>query len=89
MGQLTKLFEPITLGTMEVKNRIVMPAMGLGLAKDGMITDWYDAFYVERALGGGGLIVVGLAPTLPTGGFPPGEIGLYKDEFIPWRTQSR
>ena len=83
MGQLTKLFEPITVGTMEVKNRIVMPAMGLGLAKDGMITDWYDAFYVERARGGVGLIVVGLAPTLPTGDFPPGEIGLYKDEFIP------
>ncbi|MBM3167096.1 MAG: NADH oxidase [Chloroflexi bacterium] len=83
MGKLTKLFEPIKIGTMEVKNRIVMPAMELGLAADDMVTDRFKAFYAERARGGAGLIVVGLAPTLYAGMFPPGGIGIYKDEFIP------
>jgi 2,4-dienoyl-CoA reductase-like NADH-dependent reductase (Old Yellow Enzyme family)/thioredoxin reductase len=83
MGQLTKLFEPIKIGTMEVKNRIVMPAMELGLAADDMVTERFKAFYAERARGGVGLIVVGLAPTLYAGMFPPGGIGIYKDEFIP------
>lgn len=83
MGQLTKLFEPIKIGTMEVKNRIVMPAMELGLAADDMVTERFKAFYAERARGGVGLIVVGLAPTLYAGMFPPGGIGIYKDEFMP------
>jgi 2,4-dienoyl-CoA reductase-like NADH-dependent reductase (Old Yellow Enzyme family)/thioredoxin reductase len=83
MGQLTKLFEPVKIGTMEVKNRIVMPAMELGLAVDDMVTERFKAFYAERARGGVGLIVVGLAPTLYAGMFPPGGIGIYKDEFIP------
>ncbi|MBM3148629.1 MAG: hypothetical protein FJZ88_01190 [Chloroflexi bacterium] len=83
MGKLAKLFEPIKIGTMEVKNKIVMPAMELGLAADDMVTDRFKAFYAERARGGAGLIVVGLAPTLYTGMFPPGGIGIYKDEFVP------
>ena len=84
MSKLTKLFEPIALGTMEVKNRIVMPALGLGLADDSKVTERFKAFYAERARGGVGLIVVGLAPSLSIGNFvPEGTIGIYKDEFIP------
>jgi len=83
MSLIKNLFEPITLGTMEVKNRIVMPAMELGLATEDMVTERFKAFYAERARGGVGLIVVGLAPTLYTGMFPPGGIGIYKDDFIP------
>jgi len=83
MSKLTKLFEPIVLGTMEVKNRIVMPALGLGLAADSKVTERFKAFYAERARGGVGLIVVGLAPPLSAGDFIHGTIGIYKDEFIP------
>ena len=83
MSKLTKLFEPIALGTMEVKNRIVMPAMELGLADNEMVSERFKAFYAERALGGVGLIVVGLAPPLPTGDLVLGGIAIYKDEFIP------
>ncbi|RLC70604.1 MAG: hypothetical protein DRI26_06805, partial [Chloroflexi bacterium] len=37
MSQLQKLFEPIKIGEMEVKNRIVMPAMLPGLGDDGSL----------------------------------------------------
>ena len=83
MSQLRKLFEPIKIGEMELKNRIVMPAMVLGLGDDGMVTDRFKDFYAERARGGVGLIVIGLAPPLYTGPFPPGTIGVYSDECIP------
>jgi 2,4-dienoyl-CoA reductase-like NADH-dependent reductase (Old Yellow Enzyme family)/thioredoxin reductase len=82
MSQLRKLFEPIKIGQMELKNRIVMPAMVLGLGANGMVTDRFKDFYAERARGGVGLIVIGLVPPLYTGPFPPGIVGIYSDEFI-------
>ena len=47
------LFSPITIGAMELKNRIVMPALVLGMELD---QPRARAFYVERARGGVGAI---------------------------------
>jgi len=47
------LFSPIRVGRMEVKNRVVMPAMVLGMGADEARA---RAFYVERARGGVGAI---------------------------------
>jgi len=56
-----KLFEPITIGGIRIKNRINMPPMhtNLGNEHDG-ITDQGIDFYVARAKGGFGLIGVGI-----------------------------
>lgn len=54
-----KLLTPIKIGTMELKNRVAMPAMHLGYTRDGHVTDELVAFYRERARGGVGLIFVG------------------------------
>jgi len=57
MKRLRKLFEPINIANVQVKNRIVMSPMGLGRATtDGFVTDVMVDFYVERAKGGAGLI---------------------------------
>jgi len=54
-----KLFTPIKIGTLEVKNRIIMPAMHTGFAsEDGYITERMIRYYAERAKGGAGLIIV-------------------------------
>lgn len=83
MRQIKKLFEPITIGKLELRNRLVMPAMAIGLGANGMVTDRFKYFYSERARGGVGLIVIGLATTMDPGPFFPRGIGIYKDEFIP------
>lgn len=54
-----RLLEPIRIGTMELRNRIVMPAMHLSYTLDGQVNDRLIDFYVERAQGGAGLIIVG------------------------------
>jgi len=82
VSQLQKLFEPIKVGEMELKNRIVMPAMAVGLGANDMVTDRFKDFYAERARGGAALIVIGLAPPIYPGPIFPGGIGIYKDEFI-------
>ena len=53
-----KLFTPIKLGTMEVKNRVVMGPMGTDLAHP--VRMWGDEeiyYFAERARGGAGLIL--------------------------------
>jgi len=50
-----KLFEETSIGTMKVKNRIVMPAMQLSL---GLTNKRARAYYLERAKGGVGTIIM-------------------------------
>ena len=55
-----KLFEPIVINDLSVRNRIAMPAFGLKYCLlDRMPTDRLIEFYEARAAGGCGLIVVG------------------------------
>jgi 2,4-dienoyl-CoA reductase (NADPH2) len=76
------LFEPIRIGGLEVKNRILMPAMHLNMARNQEVTDPLVDFYAERARGGAGMIVVGFATIDALSGSAT-NIGAHKDEFIP------
>jgi 2,4-dienoyl-CoA reductase-like NADH-dependent reductase (Old Yellow Enzyme family)/thioredoxin reductase len=63
-----KLFEPIKIGTMKLKNRIVMPAMDTNYSsEDGFVTRRLVNYHVERAKGGVGLIIVEGAYVEPRG----------------------
>lgn len=65
-----RLFQPIKIGNLELKNRIVMPAMHLSYTLDGQVNDRLIDFYVERAKGGAGLIIVGGCAIDQVGGGP-------------------
>lgn len=54
-----KLFTPIQIGTMTLKNRIAMMAMHHLYTEDGLPTDRFRDYYYKRAEGGAGLIIVG------------------------------
>lgn len=60
-----------------------MSAMDLGFTSDGTINDRIINFYIERAKGGVGLIVVGGCYPEMNGKVWKSIIGLDKDEFIP------
>ncbi len=61
-----KLFEPGTLGGVRIRNRIVMQPMGGYFpGPSGEISDRSKAYFVERAKGGVGLIIVGLTGVMP------------------------
>ena len=53
------LFSPITIGPLRLKNRIVMAPMATGLFEKGHVTSQAKSFYLARARGGVGLIMVG------------------------------
>jgi 2,4-dienoyl-CoA reductase (NADPH2) len=56
---ITKLFEPIKLGPIHIRNRVVMTAMHLNYTPNGDINDRFIEFYRARAAGGTGLIIIG------------------------------
>tara|TARA_B100000700_G_C15044012_1_gene856895 strand:- start:1503 stop:3635 length:2133 start_codon:yes stop_codon:yes gene_type:complete len=74
-----------SIGNLELKNRMVMAAMGSNFASEnGHTTDQLIAYYEERARGGIGLIILETsAITWPAGASMPNMIGFSKDEFIP------
>jgi len=74
-----------SMGSLQLKNRMVMAAMGSNFAgKDGHTTEQLIAYYEERARGGVGLIVLETsAITWPVGASMPNMIGFSKDAFIP------
>jgi 2,4-dienoyl-CoA reductase (NADPH2) len=67
---------------MELANRIVMPAVHLNYTSEGFVTDRLIHFYVERAAGGVGLIIVGGCPVDEYAG-PGLMLSLSDDRFIP------
>ena len=79
--EFTKLFQPGVIGGLQIKNRMVMSPMGTHLAEeDGEVGDRLIDYYVARALGGVGAIMV--EASFPTFGRDT-RICLADDRFIP------
>jgi 2,4-dienoyl-CoA reductase (NADPH2) len=57
---LRHLFEPIKLGNLIVKNRIVMPTITTGFSI-GPVNEQLTNYFIERAKGGAGMIFVGIS----------------------------
>ena len=79
--EIRKLFEPITINKLKIKNRIVMPSMGLAYSTDFSFNDRYRAFYRERANGGVGLLTIGPV-AIDRVGSAPFMPGLFDDSYI-------
>lgn len=57
--QFKKLFEPLYIGKMKLRNRIVMAPMATDYATvDGFVTEQLKDYYEARAKGGAGLIII-------------------------------
>jgi 2,4-dienoyl-CoA reductase-like NADH-dependent reductase (Old Yellow Enzyme family) len=79
------LFSPYTLKGLELKNRVVMPPMCQYsvMNKDGIATEWHYLHYVNRAIGGVGLIIIEMTDVEPDGRITDFDLGLWSDEQIP------
>ncbi|MBW1900855.1 MAG: FAD-dependent oxidoreductase [Deltaproteobacteria bacterium] len=82
---IRSLFTPITIGKMELKNRIVVPPiMGPGFAaKDGCVSQTRINFHEAQAKGGAGLIITGGVSIDPLIINSSLHIGIWDDRFIP------
>ena len=76
--RLRRLFEPINIGGIELKNRIKLPAMGIAFEEDASVSKQTIAFYAQRAKGGVGLIGISCSSTRLDHG---PLYGIYDDRF--------
>ena len=79
------LLFPGRIGTLELRNRIVMSPMGSNFAEaDGHCGERIQAYYEARAQGGAGLLTMGVcAIAFPAGTAEPFQVGISHDDFIP------
>lgn len=61
----SELFSTFAIGQHRLRNRIIMPAMHLGMSPDGHVSRGELQFYGERARENLGLVIVGLCNTHP------------------------
>lgn len=79
---MSKLFSPITIKNLTLKNRLVVSPMCQYSATDGFVNDWHFVHLGSRAVGGAGLIFTEAAAVAPEGRISPNDIGIWKDEHI-------
>ncbi len=78
------LLSPGRIGALELRNRIVVTAMGVNFAEEGGGSgDRIVAYHEAQARGGAGLIISGACGVMfPVGQVQPWQIGLSEDEHI-------
>jgi anthraniloyl-CoA monooxygenase len=74
------MFQPMRLRDMVLQNRVVMSAMDMYCAKDGVPGDWHLVHYGSRATGGAGLIFTEMTCVSPEGRITLGCTGLWNGE---------
>jgi 2,4-dienoyl-CoA reductase-like NADH-dependent reductase (Old Yellow Enzyme family)/thioredoxin reductase len=79
------LFQPIQVGRLKSKNRLLMSAMSINFGVDdkGYVTEQLIQYMVARAKGGAGMMLVGGGGVHPTGVELPHLPALWEDECIP------
>lgn len=79
----SNIFQPLKIRGLTLENRIVMTAMGSNTAsEDHFVTDQMIDYYVERAKGGTGLLIVETVSILPEN-LAKFELALSDDKFMP------
>ena len=76
------LFEPIEIGGIKIKNRIMMAPMCMYSAVDGVIGDFHSAHLGARAVGGVGLIIVEATGVSPEGRISPYDAGIWNEKQV-------
>jgi len=83
MAGLEKLYEPITIRGLVIKNRLVMPSMVTNLAnEDGTVSANLVQHYVTRAKGGVGLIIIEATYIRHDGRGFFHQVGIHNDAMV-------
>ena len=74
------MFQPFRIGDLELHNRIIVSAMDMYRARDGVPGDFHLVHLGGKALGGPGLVMTEMVCVSPEGRITPGCTGLWTSE---------
>ncbi|MBO9715858.1 MAG: NADH:flavin oxidoreductase/NADH oxidase [Pseudoxanthomonas sp.] len=77
---MSLLFSPLSLGPLELSNRIVIAPMCQYSAHDGCVTDWHHIHLGNLALSGAGLLILEATAVEPRGRISHADLGLWNDD---------
>jgi 2,4-dienoyl-CoA reductase-like NADH-dependent reductase (Old Yellow Enzyme family) len=76
------LFEPLTLRSITLSNRVAVSPMCEYSSEDGFANDWHLVHLGSRAVGGAGLVVTEATAVEARGRITARDLGLWKDAHV-------
>lgn len=76
----SKLFSEITIGGLNLENRIVVPPMCQYSASGGLANEWHLSHYGNLAFSGAGLLIFEATAVTPEGRISHADLGLWNNE---------
>jgi 2,4-dienoyl-CoA reductase-like NADH-dependent reductase (Old Yellow Enzyme family) len=80
---MANLFDPLSIRSVTLPNRIVVSPMCQYSSVDGLADDWHFVHLASRAVGGAGLVFTEAAAVVPEGRITPQDLGIWSDDHIP------
>jgi 2,4-dienoyl-CoA reductase-like NADH-dependent reductase (Old Yellow Enzyme family) len=79
---MAALFEPLTLGSVTLRNRVIVSPMCEYSSQDGFANDWHVVHLGSRAVGGAGLVFTEATAVTPEGRISPQDLGIWSDAHV-------
>ena len=76
---MTHLFDPLTIRSITLKNRVAVSPMAQYSCEDGMANDWHLVHLGAFAIGGAGLVITEAAAVSREGRITPNDLGIWQD----------
>ena len=79
---MTHLFEPLSIRSVTLANRIAVSPMCQYSSENGCVNDWHLVHLGSRAAGGAGLVIFEATAVTPQGRISPKDLGIWSDTQI-------
>ena len=79
---MSHLFDPLTLRSVTLSNRIVVSPMCQYSSVDGFSNDWHFVHLGTRAVGGAALVITEASGVTADGRISPQDLGIYDDRHV-------
>jgi 2,4-dienoyl-CoA reductase-like NADH-dependent reductase (Old Yellow Enzyme family) len=81
-GKTAALFQPLSIRSITLPNRIAVSPMCQYSSEDGFASDWHLVHLGSRAIGGAAIVMTEAAAVEARGRISPQDLGIYRDEHI-------
>lgn len=79
---MPNLFDPLTVRSITLRNRIGVSPMCMYSSEDGVATDWHFVHLGSRAVGGAALVIAEATAVSAEGRISPGDAGLWAEKHV-------